>query len=174
MDRENALFTDAIHNGHDYTQPGFYGLTLCTYHRRWFFGMIQDGQMQLNRAGHIAQEAWVGLANRWPCVTLHEFVFMPNHMHALIELIETPGQKRTSLFEVVRTFKGRSSRMIRKSVDDLWVGWEKNQWSSVILDEKHLAHIRQYILNNPAKWAQDRLMREDYKRHEIRRSRLHK
>lgn len=64
MKKENPLFANAEFNGHDYTQSGFYGITLCTYHRRWFFGQISDEQMLLNQVGRIAQEAWASLANR--------------------------------------------------------------------------------------------------------------
>lgn len=174
MGKENPLFANAEHNGHDYKQPGFYGITICTYHWRWFFGKVSDSQMVLSQVGRIAQDVWVDLADRWPCVQLHEYVFMPNHMHALIELIETPGQNQISVFEVIRTYKALASYTVRKSVGDLWLGWQKGAWKTVILSETQLANARQYISNNPAKWAQDRLMKEEFKQHEIRRSHLRK
>lgn len=172
MEKESPLFANTEYNGHDYKQPGFYGITLCTYHRRWFFGTVSDGQILLNQVGHIAQKVWAGLANRWPCVQLHEYVFMPNHMHSIIELIDTPGQKQISVFEVIRTYKALASYTIRKNVEDLWPGWQEGGWKAVILSETNLANARQYISNNPAKWTHDRLMREEFKQHEIRRSRL--
>ena len=171
MGRENPLFANAEYNGYDYSQPGFYGITLCTYHRRWFFGRISDGQMLLNQVGHIAQEVWAGLANRWPCVHLHEYVFMPNHMHSIIELIEAPRHKPVSGFEVIRAYKALASYTIRKSVGDLWLGWQEGGWKTVVLSETRLARARQYISDNPARWTEDRLMKEEFKRHEIHRSR---
>ncbi|HEY0756883.1 MAG TPA: transposase [Ktedonobacteraceae bacterium] len=171
MRKETPLFANVEYNGHNYKQPGFYGITLCTYHRRWFFGTISDGQMLLNQVGRIAQEVWARLANRWPCVQLHEYVFMPNHMHSIIELIDTPGQQ-ISVFEVIRAYKAQASYTIRKSVEDRWPGWQEGGWKAVILSETRLANARQYISNNPANWTRDRLMREDFKKHEIRRSRL--
>src|SRR5258707_2999945 len=114
MEKENPLFANTEYHGHDYIQPGFYGITLCTYHRRWFFGTVFDGQMHLNQVGRIAQDVWAGLVHRWPCVRLHEYVFMPNHMHSIIELIETPGQKHISVFEVMRAYKALASYTIRE------------------------------------------------------------
>jgi putative transposase len=174
MEKKSRLFAHAEYNGHDYTQPGFYGITLCTYHRRWFFGTVSDGQMHLNQVGCVAQEVWTRLANRWPVVHLHEYVFMPNHMHSIIELIETPGQKPISVFEVIRAYKALASYTIRKSVGDRWLGWQEGGWKAVILSEIRLTHARQYISNNPAQWTHDRLMRDEFKQHEIHRSRVRK
>jgi REP element-mobilizing transposase RayT len=172
MKNENALFADAEYHGHNYKQPGFYGITLCTYHQRWCFGKVLDGQMHLNRVGCMAQEIWAGLASRWPCVQLHEYVFMPNHMHSIVELIETPGLQQISVFEVIRAYKALASYTIRKSIGDLWLGWQEGGWKTVILSETRLANARQYIQNNPARWTRDRLMREEFKQHEIRLSQL--
>lgn len=172
MEKENPLFANTEYKGHDYKQPGFYGVTLCTYHRRWFFGQVFDGQVLLSEVGRIAQNVWASLAYRWPCVHLHEYVFMPNHMHGIIELIETPGQKQISIFKVLRDYKALASHTIRKSEGDRWLGWQEGDWKVILLSERRLANTRQYLLNNPANWERDRLMREEFKQHEIHRSRL--
>lgn len=63
---------------------------------------------------------------------------MPNHMHSIIELIEIPGQQSTSVFEVIRAYKALASYTIRKSVGDLWLGWQEGGWKTVVLSETRL------------------------------------
>src|SRR5690348_12980512 len=74
--------------GYDYSQPGFYFVTICTQQHRLAFGIIIDGQVFLRNPGQIAQSVWVTLPRRFAHVKLHEYVFMPNHLHAIIELID--------------------------------------------------------------------------------------
>lgn len=33
--------------------------------------------------------------------------------------------------------------------------WQRNYWERIIRDKQELERIRQYIINNPAKWAND-------------------
>src|SRR6266567_2552929 len=74
--------------GYDYSQPGFYFVTICTQEHRLVFGTIVDGQVNLRGPGQIAQSVWVTLPRRFAHVKLDEYVFMPNHMHAIVELID--------------------------------------------------------------------------------------
>lgn len=55
------------------------------------FGEIQNGKMQLNAAGLIAQNCWNEIPNHFPNVQLHAFVIMPNHVHGIIEITENCG-----------------------------------------------------------------------------------
>lgn len=70
--------------GHDYSQPGFYFLTICTSDRKNLFGEIADCQMRLNMAGKFAERCWQEIPKHFSTVGLDEFVIMPNHVHGLI------------------------------------------------------------------------------------------
>jgi REP element-mobilizing transposase RayT len=72
--------------GYDYTQPGAYFVTFCSYQRMHLFGEVMDGEMVLNDAGKIAREEWFKTAELRPYVKLYEdeFVIMPNHGHGII------------------------------------------------------------------------------------------
>jgi putative transposase len=72
--------------GYDYSQEGFYFLTICCQNRTQLFGEIIDGKMILNDAGEIANQSWSEIPTHFPNVVLHEFVIMPNHVHGIIEL----------------------------------------------------------------------------------------
>lgn len=65
-----------------------YFITGCTEHKECFFGKIVDGEMQLSDGGVIANTYWKEIPNHFQRVVLHEFIVMPNHIHAIIELQE--------------------------------------------------------------------------------------
>jgi putative transposase len=72
--------------GYDYSQSGFYFLTLCVEDRLHLFGRITDGAMQLNDAGQMVEKVWLDLMQRFTNIELHEFVVMPNHFHSILEI----------------------------------------------------------------------------------------
>ena len=64
-----------------------------------------------------------------------------------------------TLGEVVRTFKALVTYHIRKSgIPDF--AWQRGFHESVLKNEKHLAYVRQYILDNPSRWTEDNLFPE--------------
>ncbi len=73
---------------YDYTQPGAYFVTICTYQRQCLFGEIIDAAMHLNTCGEIVQACWNNLPNHFPFMELDAFVIMPNHIHGIIILTE--------------------------------------------------------------------------------------
>jgi putative transposase len=82
--------------GYDYTQPGAYFVTFCSYQRRHVFGEVVNSEMVLNNAGKIAREEWFKSAELRPYVKLYddEFVIMPNHGHGIIWIEENVGALR--------------------------------------------------------------------------------
>ena len=60
--------------GYDYSQPGFYFVTICTQYHRLMFGTIVDDQVSLKGPGQIAQSVWVSLPKRFAHINLHEYV----------------------------------------------------------------------------------------------------
>jgi hypothetical protein len=51
-------------------------------------------------------------------------------------------------------FKYQSTKMINLHGQKLW---QRNYYEHIIQDEKAYHNISNYILNNPAQWAYDRL-----------------
>ena len=166
--------------GFDYTQPGGYFVTICTYERRNLFGRVVDGRMQLNRYGEIVREEWFRTAEIRPYVVLRadEFVVMPNHVHGIIWIVrdesEDPagaigpiapaggnvrprGPAPHSLGAIVGQFKSVVSRRI-----NLLRGtpggpvWQRNYWERVVRSWHSLERIRRYIAENPVRWELDR------------------
>lgn len=44
--------------GYNYSQKGWYLITLCTKNREKLFGEVVDGKMKLNQLGNIAEDEW--------------------------------------------------------------------------------------------------------------------
>jgi REP element-mobilizing transposase RayT len=150
--------------GYDYSQPGFYFVTICTQEHRLVFGTIVDGQVNLKSPGQIAESVWVTVPRRFAHVKLDEYVFMPNHMHVIIELTDlNPAQhcSRAALWEIVRVFKAATSYQVRHTQGKPWFAWQDDYFDTVIKTEVALQRIRQYIVENPLRWTQDEL----YKRY---------
>lgn len=169
---------------YDYSQPGWYFVTICTHENSVMFGHIVDNKMCLNASGELIQKTWSTLPDRFPSVQLDAFVVMPNHIHGIIILADTRGPspwqppdmakvperfrssvqaKRdshpipsTRLGEVVRAFKGAATYHIRTTSNPTFA-WHARYYDHVIRSQKDLDRIRTYIVTNPARWAQDKL-----------------
>ncbi len=74
--------------GYDYSQAGAYFVTIVAWQREMLFGDIVDGEMVLNRFGQIVRDAWFDLPNHYPHVELGAFIVMPNHVHAIVVLVD--------------------------------------------------------------------------------------
>jgi REP element-mobilizing transposase RayT len=102
-------------------------------------------------------------------VQLIEFVVMPNHVHGIIALVGAqfiaPDHENKTMAAgainraptigaVVRFFKARSTRFIRKTIFPTFA-WQRNYYERVIRNDDELNQTRQYILDNPAQWDAD-------------------
>ncbi len=155
---------------YDYTQAGAYFVTICTYQRQCLLGEIEDGQIRLSDIGAVAQAAWLDLPDHYPRVALDVFVLMPNHVHGIVVMrdvvgaglqtrpYETPSvpTKRCALPEIIRGFKTYSARRVNELRGVAGVPlWQRNYYEHIIRDENERGSIQEYIVNNPAKWADD-------------------
>jgi REP element-mobilizing transposase RayT len=156
--------------GYNYTQPGAYYITICTYQRQGWFGDVVDGEMRCNRLGDIVYTFWQGLPHRFPHIKLDAFVVMPNHLHGILMITEQ-GRKSIpfdtpvesfgkpvpgSIPTVVRSFKSAVTTRINlmRPASSTPV-WQRNYHESIIRIESGLDRVRQYIINNPCQWASD-------------------
>jgi len=104
-------------SGYDYSQPGFYFVTMCTQQHRLVFSTIVDGQVSLKGPGQVAESVWVTLPRRFAHVKLDAYVLMPNHLHAIIELTDrdlSHAGPRAALWEIIRVFKAATCYHIRR------------------------------------------------------------
>ncbi|KAA3596336.1 MAG: hypothetical protein DWQ06_15790 [Calditrichaeota bacterium] len=153
---------------YDYSQNGFYFVTLCTKNRIEYFGRIENGKMILNEFGEFAEKCWYEIPEHFPNVRLDEFVIMPNHIHGVIVIVQNVGNDvvgnknfcslpnwqtklSRSLSSIIRGFKIGVTKYFRQK-DNFEFAWQKSFYDKIIRDENELFNIRNYIRNNPLKW----------------------
>ncbi|MCX5699193.1 MAG: transposase [Candidatus Omnitrophica bacterium] len=146
---------------YDYSQGGYYFVTICTKGRGEWFGKIENGAMVLNEYGAIAAIYWADIPKYYPGVGMDEWVVMPNHIHGIIvispvgtEQCSVPTQ-RVSLSQIIKSFKGVMIKRIRSEFGDIRFAWQRSFYDHVIHNETSLNRIREYIKNNPKQWDMD-------------------
>ena len=75
--------------GYDYSQAGYYFVTVCVNNRELLLGEIKNDCRGTvccapNKYGAIVCEEWKKLSQRFPNIELGEFIIMPNHIHMII------------------------------------------------------------------------------------------
>ncbi len=92
-----------LHN-FDYSQAGLYFITICTQDKIPLFGEIKNNEMHLSEMGKIAHDEWLNSANIRDNIILHEFIVMPDHFHAILEIKFSKGNNK----EAIGQFKSPS------------------------------------------------------------------
>ncbi|MGB9882897.1 MAG: transposase [Microgenomates group bacterium] len=163
----------------DYSSSGFYFVTICTYQKQCFLGEIINGKMKLSKIGEIVYQEWINTKQIRKNIDLDEFIIMPNHLHGIIVIknklnvkinkyqfnVETSRRdvstiknifklKPNSLGSIIGQFKSKTTKKIH-NLGYLNFHWQSRFWDHIIRNEKSLNEIRQYIKNNPLKWAED-------------------
>ena len=172
--------------GYDYSQAGLYFITICVKNRQCLFGNIANGKMILNDAGRMVQNQWVKLCQRFKNIQLHEYIVMPNHFHAILEIVgatlvvdqtndgkegqpqgfapTTDGIATTgkTVGDMVGAFESITTvEYIRGVKQQKWQPfdgklWQRNYWEHIIRNEKSYQNISEYIINNSLKWNDDK------------------
>ncbi|HGO5824538.1 TPA: transposase [Mannheimia haemolytica] len=164
--------------GYDYSQEGLYFLTICCKNRECLFGEIINQDIKLNRLGQMVYREWLNTKNIRNNIELLNFVIMPNHLHAIIQIIQKKGTSedlgkfkspKQTIGSIVRGFK---ISVIKQLKDEYRRGelqfaptnalyamdfniWQRNYYEHIIRNEKSFDEIVNYIQNNPLNWERD-------------------
>ena len=163
---------------YDYSYPGAYFVTVCAARRGLLFGWISDSRVLENANARIVRDCWLDLPNHYPHVSLDKFVVMPDHIHAIIVLLDThrvgdvrAGLKpaptdgdavedagvRHGLPEIVRALKTYSARRINATRGTPGASvWQRGYYERSVRNERELDLTRKYITSNPRNWRTDR------------------
>jgi len=150
----------------DYTGDGMYFITICTRIKFPHFGRITDETMHLSKIGRIADSQWKEVPSHYDNVTIDDFIVMPDHVHAIMNIFgpkkpprfitrEAPlrqplsSPEATSLSNVIRQYKAGVTRWC--SGAGLPFAWQPGFHDSIIM-QSDLEDVRAYIRNNPRNW----------------------
>ena len=152
---------------YDYSNSGWYYVTICTNEHKNHFGKIENEKMILNENGEIVENSWNWLSDQYSYCELDGYVIMPNHFHGIIiinpdnltnvgtsrdlSLRQEPKIKIKSLSELIGAFKTKSSKEIHIA-GNINFKWQRSFYDKIIRNEKELFNIRKYIQQNPLKW----------------------
>ena len=181
--------------GYDYSQTGLYFITICCQNRACLFGEIPVGadlrvcpapKTILNDAGIMIESEWLKLPERFINIELHEYIVMPNHFHAILQIVGAalvvaqnntvaqndnpkgqpqgiaPTGKKT-VGDMIGAFESITTvEYIHGVKNDDWQRfdgklWQRNYWEHIIRNQNEYQRISEYIANNPMKWDRDKL-----------------
>lgn len=159
--------------GYDYSKEGVYHITVATVNRECMFGNIINGEMFLNDSGDIIQQEWTKTPVIRPNIRLDEFVIMPNHIHGIIIIEYSMGrgvlQYAPTKFQspsqtigaIVRGFKSTVTKQINTIRNTpLKQVWQRNYYEQIIQTDADLNRVREYIVNNPKQWNNEKQLAE--------------
>ena len=170
--------------GYDYSSPGVYFITICTFQKECFLGKIKIGQIELNDFGEIVEREWEKSFQIRKEIRYDSYVIMPNHLHGIIIIVGARGStpnnidlqnkkadipNNTGLVNIKNRVNCHLPLQMKpKSLSSFVAGfksnvsrkigfsiWQRNYYEHIIRDEKELNKYRQYIKNNPSKWDED-------------------
>ncbi|MEA3444528.1 MAG: transposase, partial [Bacteroidota bacterium] len=129
------------------------------------------------------ESEWLKLPERFTNIELHEYIVMPNHFHAILQIVGAtlvvaqnnmidatekgqpqgiaPTQKKT-VGDMVGAFESITTvEYIRGVKNNNWNPfdgklWQRNYWEHIIRNEKSYNTISEYIKNNPDNWNNDK------------------
>jgi putative transposase len=150
-----------------------YFVTICAVERRCIFGEIHGNAAVLSSIGEIVRTCWIEIPQHFPNVEIEAYVVMPNHMHGILtiqsklpdanvqdktaEMMESFGKPTPkSIPTIVRSFKSAASKRVRES--GYVVGesiWQRGYYEHVLRNTREYVETTNYILQNPARWADD-------------------
>ncbi len=166
----------------NYASEAIYFVTICTKNMKNYFGEI-NGSMQIKtlqatKIGEIACSEWYRTMELRPDMNLElgEFVVMPNHIHGIIMIGANEYNMRPNamqfgdamhrvstnrfvpqsknLSSIIRGYKSAVTVFARKNKIDF--EWHPRFHDRIIRSTFEYNNISNYIINNPAKWAEDK------------------
>lgn len=160
---------------YDYSQNGFYFITICIQNKECLLGEIINQKMILNNAGMLIDTIWHEIPKYYEGFKIHEYIVMPNHIHGIIEISSqgriqgseggdrTPPLRVLTLSDVMQRFKTMTTNKYIYGVKNYdWKAfpkqlWQRSYYEHIIRNEKTLEEIQTYIIDNPRNWDKDSL-----------------
>ena len=124
---------------YNYTQKGYYFVTICAKDMQNIFGIIDNYVVVFNENGNKLKSTVdsFNIEN----IEISFYQIMPNHLHIIFEFKTDIGK---TLLEVVSLFKSRCTYSIgKKNI------WQRGYYERVIRDENEYNRIVKYINENP-------------------------
>ena len=150
----------------DYRSPGYYFVTICTHQRENKFENHAFHDIATNALQRIPKQRHA------QHIRLDVWIVMPNHVHLILWFVDWPSGVGLKGQTAVSTLKnatagslgvvvGQYKKAVTIPVNQLQgvektAVWQRGYYERIIRNERELNATRQYILNNPTRWDEDR------------------
>ena len=145
---------------YDYSNSGYYFITICTVNRKNIFSEIvgqglAPAEIKLTEIGKIAINQLFDLEKRYSNVKIDKYVIMPNHIHLILIIKSTAGASPCpTVSDIICAYKSLTTRECRVFYPVNI--WQKSFYDHIIRDENDYLRIWEYIDTNPQKWPEDK------------------
>ena len=155
--------------GYDYTQTGYYFVTICVQGGDYLLCKIKNGIVYPNNYGEIVNDCWIWLTEHYPYINLDCWILMPNHLHGILHIKphilpnDCRGGSRTAptsgiikiktLGRLIGAFKTVSTKKINQIRNTPGSKiWQRGFYEHIIRNEREYYAFHQYIIDNPIRW----------------------
>ena len=141
-------------NDYDYSQNGYYFITVCTRDRQplfWESVGADSIRPNLSEYGKIVNTAINAIPSHYQNMKIDEYVIMPDHIHLILVISnnENNGRIISAPAKTIMTVIGQMKRWVSKEIGIPI--WQKSYYEHVIRDENDYITKAEYILNNALK-----------------------
>ena len=156
--------------GFDYSGCGTYFITVCTQGKKQVLSKViplpetdkenvgqrlAPAEIKLLPCGKIASEQLKLLETRFPCVTVYDYIIMPDHIHIILNIWYEHGTAEASLCptlsHIVGVFKSLTTRICNRSCHKGKL-FQSSFYDHIIRNDKDYEKVSEYIANNPLAW----------------------
>lgn len=151
--------------GYDYSQAGYYFITICVANRLPLLSKIKPNQrgisppykIELLPMGIELEKTIEFINKNYKQVAIEKYVIMPDHIHLIVNLkgkneFDADRHGCLSLREVIKNLKSYTTREYRKRTGDKKsVLWQQRYYDHIIRNQEDYNEKWEYIHNNPLK-----------------------
>jgi len=146
--------------GYDYSQAGYYFITICVENGHEMLGKVIVGDaplrvplVELTEYGIFVEAQIQKINHIYPHVLVDNHIIMQNHIHILAVIKD--GTRRGAsptkavIPQIVQSLKSMTTRQFGFNM------WQRSYHERIIRNQVEYQNKWQYIDENPAKWAED-------------------
>ena len=145
---------------YDYSQNGFYFITICTHNKQKIFWNENCFDFPvgadiirplLSDYGKIAGKAINEIPIHYPNIKIEQYIIMPDHIHMILEISNAEHNGRIISAPTALSRRiGQMKRFVSKEIG--FPIWQKSYYEHIIRNERDYTETLEYSVNNPLKY----------------------
>ena len=125
--------------------------------RQSYIDSFAPAETQYTEYGKVAEEQLLALPERFPSLSIDQYVIMPNHIHVILVLTDPcENVSRPKITDVICVYKSLTTKAC-KNLRPIKKLFQSSFYEHVIRGQADYDEIATYIQNNPKQWELDKL-----------------